>query len=1027
MAYARPLPPRLRPEPSEDSLDDDVDDDDWVGLAQRMSPSRHQSPAKTIPDSVDVFFGEEQEHGREMSMRADIRNYTSSEKVANTLVEWNKTTRNGDALAQAPADGFYDADERPFLDKINMLATNSRRARMTSLGSDSAAAGVANRVGRIRLRRDEETRREEQRRREREEEEAEAKKLAKMKKKNDKGGDKDKKKGGKSPGKSKSKSPSRLSGRKKVPGEMTPLDWQALDGTTPLGVPRPGADRDGSPPPVVDLTRGQGALEVRMQERQLQMEQHMMDRRVEGDTLNFTSVGITASQAALLGAFLMSNPAIQVVLFSGGAVNDEVAKTLVDALLEAGSVTAVDISDNRITANGMAELARVVSRQGRGKGTLGIAELVLRGNRIGDRGAGYIADALMFDKKLQWLDVSGCGFENKGAGRLLDLLNENATLKDLDLSWNRLAGPEVVRGLEHCMPANRSLTRLDLSHCGLHEAGGVAVGHMVGENEGIRFLDISANNLGPATARALSEGLTYNAQSRIETLRMHDNPVTFAGGVDLVQAFFRTEGALKDLDVGTCAFHTPQGVRFNPERPNGNYRIDLAVEADRELIEELLRLWRMEGPHTWVKATREVTAVADKKKPPKKGEELPKVKKPFEYTADKGWPEAMPRKGVYDITIEVPKTPPQGAEAANEDRFLDLLVNMEREGASDQWKLSLLRVLCASSHLTSESACAVLDRFQYDDGKVWAAEEMFPRVVDIAHFSSLRDHMPPLSWEHLMGSIGALSHHVEGALTGHYCLNLASQLGRLVAIELQRCARAQVAAGTCPGLHNPCWRDVRIDGELQTKVCQYVEWMRPKEVMADGEVEHLQFVEAVHEIEQNAVKIDDEVKDHSGPPREVRSQRATDMETDIQEVLRASEWSAGDQDWSRVDLPQTGMLELDFLSFDFPEPISRKNAIHDYELEEFVALLGDFSAPFRLSTARDRLAAVAPAEAGIGPLSMLQRVAPHWSAGGKEADARNLSNRRIPDTALGFYVRERVLSCMDQQLDMGGEVRKRPS
>ena len=119
-------------------------------------------------------------------------------------------------------------------------------------------------------------------------------------------------------------------------------------------------------------------------------------------------------------------------------------------------------------------------------------------------------------QKLESLNLSGNLFSD---GLLLgQAIAENASLKQLNLSWNQFQTPDILKGLAE----NVSLTDLDLSYNGLTDSCAKAIMDFLTTNNVVESLNLKCNRLGLAAANAVATGLKVN--QTLKVLNLSRNP-----------------------------------------------------------------------------------------------------------------------------------------------------------------------------------------------------------------------------------------------------------------------------------------------------------------------------------------------------------------------------------------------------------------------------------------------------------------------------------------------------------------------
>ena len=133
--------------------------------------------------------------------------------------------------------------------------------------------------------------------------------------------------------------------------------------------------------------------------------------------------------------------------------------------------------------------------------------------------------------KIEELDLIGCGLTSDGVGEVVSGLSDNHTLRDLELSHNRIRSEGAV-AIATMLKTNSSLEWLDLGWCSIGSSGGVELGRALERNKTLSELELSGNALGDDGVRGLSEGLETN--SSLEELVLVDDESLGEEGVSLL-------------------------------------------------------------------------------------------------------------------------------------------------------------------------------------------------------------------------------------------------------------------------------------------------------------------------------------------------------------------------------------------------------------------------------------------------------------------------------------------------------------
>lgn len=162
-------------------------------------------------------------------------------------------------------------------------------------------------------------------------------------------------------------------------------------------------------------------------------------------------------------------------------------------------------------------------------------ELNLSGNALGDQGAQTMATLLLKTTTLTTVDLSANDISSTGMNFILRSLLINRTVKALDLSSktgsNRNRFSKLNAGpLEDLLLRNSTLQRLNLSTCCLGSIGAQGLSRGLVENQSLKFLDISQNDLGDKGACYIASVLKECA---LEELNLADNNICDEGLISL--------------------------------------------------------------------------------------------------------------------------------------------------------------------------------------------------------------------------------------------------------------------------------------------------------------------------------------------------------------------------------------------------------------------------------------------------------------------------------------------------------------
>lgn len=168
---------------------------------------------------------------------------------------------------------------------------------------------------------------------------------------------------------------------------------------------------------------------------------------------------IGAQGAITLSVALSFNTSLLLLNLGGCNMGDAEVSTLVSGLETNPNLSKLYLCSNSIGNLGASALATVLR-----KAACPIERLWLGNNKIQDSGVNIIAEAVSYNARLQWLDLSVNAITDNSAIPLVSMLFTNVTLQTLDLHGNKITGSGAVVALAGAATASTSLSRLDLRH-----------------------------------------------------------------------------------------------------------------------------------------------------------------------------------------------------------------------------------------------------------------------------------------------------------------------------------------------------------------------------------------------------------------------------------------------------------------------------------------------------------------------------------------------------------------------------------
>ncbi|XP_077057613.1 NACHT, LRR and PYD domains-containing protein 12-like isoform X4 [Siphateles boraxobius] len=183
-----------------------------------------------------------------------------------------------------------------------------------------------------------------------------------------------------------------------------------------------------------------------------------------------------------------------------------------------------------------------------GKNPLLQRELNLSEHKLGDTRVNQIA-ALLQDKhcQLNTLTLYGCRITEEQSLILTSALKSNPSLRDLDLSGNKLGDSGVKNLRDLLMNPQFKLEKLQLRCCDMTDEGCSDVTSALKSNPSLRELNLSGSKLGDSGVKNLSD-LLMNPQFKLEKLHLYGCSITEKQSLILTSAL-KSNPSLRELDL----------------------------------------------------------------------------------------------------------------------------------------------------------------------------------------------------------------------------------------------------------------------------------------------------------------------------------------------------------------------------------------------------------------------------------------------------------------------------------------------
>ena len=324
----------------------------------------------------------------------------------------------------------------------------------------------------------------------------------------------------------------------------------------------------------------------------------------------------------------------RVVNLNRHGLGDRQVKAFVEGGLSRLAQQGVSVEEVHLADNGIREAATVAAIGEALKSCPKLQTLDLSNNVIGRDGAVSLAAALESCPTLQKLTLSKIGVDDKAMSLLINGLLDHPVLVIMDLSHNELgrtAATKQVRqngltgftseSLSTLIQSGEALQKLTLSWNSLRGAAATRIALAVEFNSMLTHLELSRNAFGTGGAdEALSEalrghkwlkylGLAHNGirergavmlgdmlkeNKALEMVVLDGNPIGIRGGRMILRALhcFGRFGWKRQVSITGCNYKfTDDSVEiFDPQRPGGEYSLDLSEPYQRFVAWELVDL-----------------------------------------------------------------------------------------------------------------------------------------------------------------------------------------------------------------------------------------------------------------------------------------------------------------------------------------------------------------------------------------------------------------------------------------------------
>ncbi|TMW57916.1 hypothetical protein Poli38472_013390 [Pythium oligandrum] len=240
-----------------------------------------------------------------------------------------------------------------------------------------------------------------------------------------------------------------------------------------------------------------------------------VEKRIQDDLAPYSVLklgGFSLGNVApkLLGAVLINSDKLRTLDLGFNRITDRGATILAQALEQNASLESLYLSGNDIGATGAAAIATALTKNHT------LQSLHLSGNNIGEDGAKELAEGLKRNTGLRSLYIGTNGIGSKGMQCLAEALQVNRTLEELTLGQNKV-GSEGLKHLATAFAAgNVRLTTLEIGKNGIESDGVLALAKaLCAASNRLQNLYVDNNPIGDVGASAFGALLAKNAVLRV--------------------------------------------------------------------------------------------------------------------------------------------------------------------------------------------------------------------------------------------------------------------------------------------------------------------------------------------------------------------------------------------------------------------------------------------------------------------------------------------------------------------------------
>jgi hypothetical protein len=234
-------------------------------------------------------------------------------------------------------------------------------------------------------------------------------------------------------------------------------------------------------------------------------------------------------------------------------VDDDAIELIAEQLVGNVAINALDLRSNNITVRGCTALCENIQHmRATGEGSeKSLTRLDLNGNPLGEACCDTLCNMMRLNASLVHLNLGNTEIGTMTLIQLAKVMWYNNTIKVLNLENPRTYDKEetTTYHLAKMVRANRSLAELYLGKHGLGDRGAQLLAEYLEDNTTLRVLDLRCNKIGVAGAEAFAI-LLMRGGGVLATLNLASNRICDQGGQALGVAL-RSSRHLLSLDISS--------------------------------------------------------------------------------------------------------------------------------------------------------------------------------------------------------------------------------------------------------------------------------------------------------------------------------------------------------------------------------------------------------------------------------------------------------------------------------------------